>query len=147
MTPHELLSDLADQGIVFKVHEGSLKFHPKLSVTPDLLALIRQHKAALIKLLTGLPRWYEFHHAIIHAFANPSSREKIGPLWMTEPDGFGPCEFHETTIPGDCDHFGCDQYKDYSIQWGRSIRRDCANCGRFIQWQKWNPPPQEDRSR
>jgi hypothetical protein len=100
MTPHELLSDLANQGIVFKVHEGSLRFHPKSSVTTDLLAQIRQHKDALIKLLTGLPRWYEFHDAIAYAFANPSSREEIGPSWMTEPDGFGPCESLKPTTPG-----------------------------------------------
>ena len=147
MTAASLLANLTFRGVVLTKVDGDIQIQsPKGELTDNDIQIIKDHKPELIDLLTVPSRWGEYHDAIAHAFANPSTREEIGPLWMTEPDGFGPCEFHETTLPGDCDHCGSDQHKDYSIHGGRSIRRDCANCGRFIQWQKWNLP-QEDQPR
>ena len=36
-----------------------------------------------------------------------------------------------------CDRCGSDQFNDVPIHEGRSLRRDCAHCGRFIDFPKW----------
>ena len=153
MTPSELLCDLAERGIVLKADEGYLRYRPKASVTRDLEAMMREHKTELLTLLadSSIPtKWDQYADAIADAFANPSTREEIGPLWMTDPDGFRPCEFRSlgglcspprSTIrtPGVCDRCGSDQYTDILIHNGRSIRRDCSKCGRFLDFPRWNP--------
>jgi hypothetical protein len=48
----------------------------------------------------------------------------------------------EAKIPqGICDRCGSDEYVDTPIHNGRSLRRDCSQCGRFLSWPKWNPAP------
>ncbi len=141
MTPSDLLAGLAERGIVLDAHEGSLRFRPKSAVGPDLLALIRQHKGALLDLLAIPPRWDEYHDAIAWAFANPTTREEIGPHWMTDPDGWpGSRPRAAKPAPGICERCGSDQHKDFPIHGGRSIRRDCAQCGRTIGFSRWQPP-------
>ena len=36
-----------------------------------------------------------------------------------------------------CDRCGCSRMKDIPIHGGRSIRRDCARCGRFKNFSVW----------
>jgi hypothetical protein len=146
MTPSELLSDLTKLGIVLKAYEGCIKFHPKSAVTPDLMAMIRQHKTALLTLLAIPSRWDEYHDAIAHAFANPSTREAIGPLWMTDPDGW-PGSRSQAAKPtsGTCTRCGSDHFKDVPIHGGKSIRRDCAKCGKFLAFPKWSPKEDRDQ--
>jgi hypothetical protein len=36
-----------------------------------------------------------------------------------------------------CDRCGSTSYRDVPIHGGRSTRRDCGRCGRFIGWPRW----------
>ena len=36
-----------------------------------------------------------------------------------------------------CHRCGSSKYVDVSIHGGRSVRRDCARCGRFVTFPKW----------
>ena len=142
MNAVSLLADLTSRGVVLTEVDGDIRIEvSKGEITNADIQAIRQHKAEMIELLIARREMHQ--KAIAHAISHPSTREEIGLLWMTEPGGFVPCESHEPTIPGTCDRCGSDQYQDYAIHNGRSIRRDCAKCRRFIRWPKWDPS-QED---
>jgi hypothetical protein len=64
-----------------------------------------------------------------------------GDPWLSEASAT-----EAEIVQGACDKCGCIQYRDVPIHGSTSIRRDCASCSRFIRWQKWNPP-QEDQPR
>lgn len=132
MTSRQLLAVLMDNGITLSTRGGKLRFYPDSKVGPDLMALIKDHKTGLISLL------YEYRDAIQHAFSHPSAPSDIGPDWMTDdwPDPLVPAK----TVPGACDRCGSDQYEDFPIHGGQSIRRDCAQCGLTLGFSKWNPP-------
>jgi len=51
MTPAALLADLTARGVEFKVNGDKLRFRPVERLSPDEVETIRQHKAAIIKLL------------------------------------------------------------------------------------------------
>ena len=150
MTAASLLADLTSRGVVLTEVDGAVQVEAsKGEITGADLQAIRQHKVEMVELL--IARRVMYQQAIAHAFTNPSTREEIGPLWMTAPGGFGPCAPSSpgglcsppqpaTRPPGVCDRCWSDQHKDVPIHSGRSIRRDCAKCGKFIDFVKWNPP-------
>lgn len=37
-----------------------------------------------------------------------------------------------------CDRCGASDYLDITIHGGRSTRRDCGRCNRFMGWPRWN---------
>lgn len=37
-----------------------------------------------------------------------------------------------------CDRCGSTDYRDVTIHGGRSTRRDCGQCNRFMGWPKWD---------
>jgi hypothetical protein len=146
MTTTSLLADLKSRGVVLTQVDGDIQIQsPKGELTDDDILVIRDHKPELIDLLTVPSRWGEYHDAIAHAFAKPSTREEIGPLWMTDPDGWLVSIPWAKPTPGTCDRCGSDQHKDFPIHGGQSIRRDCAKCGRFISWPNWNPPQEPNQ--
>ena len=110
---------------------------PVGAITQINIEAIRQHEVELIELLADPSQWDEYHDAITHAFAHPTSRSDIGPDWMTDdwPDHLAPAK----PIPGACDRCGATKHKSIPIHDGRSIRRDCANCGRTHGFSEWNP--------
>lgn len=55
MTPATLLSELTARGVEFVADGDKLRFRPADQVMPDEVALIRQHKATLLKLLAPEP--------------------------------------------------------------------------------------------
>lgn len=72
MNPSDLLTQLQSLGLTVKTGQGgSLIVNPKALMTPELSALIRQHKAALVEALTPPPdpadvrEYYEERAAIL----------------------------------------------------------------------------------
>jgi len=93
MTTKSLLADLMSRGVELAQVDGNIQVQsPVGELTDTDIRVIRDHKPELIELLTIPSKWDQYHDAIAHAFANPSTREEIGPLWMTDPGGFGPCK-------------------------------------------------------
>ena len=143
-----LLADLTSRGAEITEVDGAVRVEAsKGEIMEADKQAIRQHKD---ELLAFLARRKMYQAAIANAFANPSSREEIGPLWMTAPGGFGPCESSSPgglcspprlppRPPGDCNSCGSDQYRDVAVHEGRSVRRDCAQCDKFIRFVIWNP--------
>jgi len=137
---------------------------PRAALTPDLLARLKTHKTDLLAMLRPAPEvappaatadipstWSDYQDsiaaAIQHAFDNPSSREDIGPLWMTAPGGWPAPPVATRGAPAKPAKPGCrcggTTWRDVPIHGGRSVRRDCGRCGRFLEWQQWNPPPEQ----
>jgi tubulysin polyketide synthase-like protein len=151
MTAAFLLTNLTSRGVVLTVAGEDIQVEaPSGELIPPDIEKIRSHKPELLRLLAAPSQWTDYSDAIAHAFANPSTREEIGPLWMTDPDGWdslgpvlhgGLCSPPRRAIhiPGICDRCGSDEIKDYPIHDGRSLRRDCSQCGKFIEFPKWNP--------
>jgi hypothetical protein len=142
MNAPTLLANLMSRGVTLSMSGNDIQVEaPTGELIPSDIEQIRRHKPELLNLITIPTRWNDYHDAITHAFANPSNREDIGPLWMTDPDGWpGSRPPAAKPAPGTCDRCGSDQHKDFPIHGGQSIRRDCAKCGRFISWPNWNPP-------
>jgi hypothetical protein len=147
MTTTSLLADLKSRGVVLTQVDGDIQIQsPKGELTDDDIQVIRDHKPELIDLLTVPSRWGEYHDAIADAFGNPSTREAIGPLWMTDPDGWpGSRPKAAKPTPGICPRCGSDQFKDVPIHGGKSIRRDCAKCSKFLAFPRWSPKEDRDQ--
>jgi len=108
------------------------------ALTTELAVMLRQHKRELVEALRA--RRQKYHEVIAYAFANPSTREDVGPDWMTDPEGWPGSKSHCEPAPDTCDRCGSDQHRDFPIHGGRSIRRDCGRCGRTLGFLKWQPP-------
>jgi hypothetical protein len=78
MTPRQVLAGLSDHHIRLRCSGDRLLASPRGNITPELAEIITANKDGLCGLLN------EYRDAIRDAFANPSTREDIGPLWMTD---------------------------------------------------------------
>ena len=151
MNAASLLDSLSSRGIVLTNLGGEIQAEaPRGTITDSDIEAIRQHKPKLLSLLAIPTSWGQYGDAIARAFAIPTPREEIGPLWMTDPDGWDLFEpdspgapraprQQTTRTPGICDRCGSDQHKDFPIHGGRSIRRDCGQCGRTLGFPQWQP--------
>jgi hypothetical protein len=147
MTAATLLAKLTSRGVVLTQVDGDIQVEtPKGRLTAIDIQIIKGHKSELLDLLEVPSCWDEYHDAIAHAFANPSTREAIGPLWLTDPDGWpGSRPKAAKPIPGICPRCGSDQFKDVPIHGGKSIRRDCAKCSKFLAFPRWSPKEDRDQ--
>ena len=84
---------------------------PQGALTPALVTRLKAHKAELLALLRPAP----------DAAPTPPVATSDAPSKPTEPV----CRCESTT------------WRDVPIHDGRSIRRDCARCGRFIDFSIW----------
>ena len=71
----------------------------------------------------------------------PQTVESEGVSDPTSTSGPLVSQQHLTTEPTEftCDRCDCTEYRDVPIHGGRSIRRDCAACGRTAGFPQWNP--------
>jgi hypothetical protein len=104
MTASELVTTLIARGVEFQAQGDRLRFRPAHALTPADFNRIRQHKAAILKLLRA--------EGLVHPAADPRPIEV-------------------------CDRCGSIEYMDTPIHEGRSVRRDCALCRRFMGWPRW----------
>jgi len=73
MTPVVFLADLIRQGFMLREEGGKLIVAPSSKLTPEQIALIKEHKAAIIELLATEEEWEESTTAIAEraALDNP----------------------------------------------------------------------------
>lgn len=81
---------------------------PHDALTPDLLDRLKAHKAELLAVLQSGP---------------------IADLTQAQP-------FSANRLSAVC-RCGSASWHDVPIHGGRSIRRDCGRCGRFIRFSLW----------
>jgi hypothetical protein len=106
MSAAQLLADLARLNVRLEVHGDRLRFHPRSAMTPELLDLMKAHKAELLVLL------------------RPKRRD-VAPRAAPPTQARPICRCGSTT------------WVDVPIHYGQSARRDCAACGRFIDFSRW----------
>ena len=92
MTAAKLIAQFNSLDIRLSVRDGNLQIDaPTGAVTPDLMSILREHKALLIEALSV----------------------------------------------AQCNVCGGSEFDDTPIHEGRSVRRDCRQCGRFHSWPVW----------
>jgi len=111
--PSELLADCDahDVRLVLAGNDNLMIDAPRNALTPDLLARLRAHKAELLALLRPMP----------DVAPAPPVAARDAPGKSTTPV----CRCGSTT------------WRDVPIHDGQSVRRDCAGCGRFIDFPVW----------
>jgi hypothetical protein len=204
-----LLDALRQRGVTLAVAGGDLRYHPKRAVDPATVALLKQHKAELVKLLeaeqqqppddpvqfalepppplgdrvAALLDKLHAHGCFIEALGDGRTFRsgcpncgKTAALDITEGEDGTPhirvacrcldplaalegleavplSEFRKPKTPPPprkpkrpdavC-RCGSTQWRDVPIHGGRSIRRDCARCGRFLGFPLWYGQPEGD---
>jgi hypothetical protein len=105
----ELLADCDARGIqLHPAGDGGLTIDaPQAALTPDIVARLKTHKAELLALLRPAP--------VVKAQPMPTVKPTAKPI----------CRCGSTT------------WRDVSIHNGQSVRRDCAGCGRFLDFPIW----------
>jgi hypothetical protein len=201
MNARILLDTLRQRGVTLAVVGDELRYHPKRAVDPATVALLKQHKAELIRLLEEQQRRQPDdadQHALelppplgdqltdlldrLHAHgckveplpdgqtfrADCPTCGRAAALDITEGEDGAPhtraacrcldpllalegleavslAEFRKPKTPPPrkpkrpdavC-RCGSTKWRDVPIHGGRSIRRDCARCGRFIAFPLW----------
>lgn len=110
-----LLAELIRLGIRLAAHGDRLRFHPRWAVTPDLADRLKAHKADLLEVLRPMAG-----DALV---ADVSMDEVIRIATPTPAKPVCRC--------------GSSESVDVPIHDGRSIRRDCGRCRRFIDFPVW----------
>ena len=63
---------------------------------------------------------------------------EVGPIPRFE---IASADVQPAGLLGECDRCGSTSYRDIAIHAGRSTRRDCGHCGRFIRFVLWYGRP------
>ncbi len=97
---------------------------PQDALTPGLIDQLKAHKSELLVLLTA-------DDTSAPVFRQPDSERKLEQTTTQMAE--------EPTDPDSprCLRCGSADYRDILIHEGRSGRRDCARCGRFIDFPMW----------
>lgn len=104
----ELLADCDTRGIRFAPAGDSLTIDaPQAALTPDILARLKAHKAELLALWRPAP--------VVQSQPAPTVKPMANPV----------CRCGSTT------------WRDVPIHDGQSVERECAGCGRFIDFPVW----------
>lgn len=115
MSAAELLMDLGRLGIRLEADGERLRYRPQSALTPDLLGRLKAHKGELLTLLLRASD-FDVDNAL-----NAEPAPIIDPATTTEQI----CR---------C---GSTMWRNVPIHDGRSVRRDCGRCGRFIEFPIW----------
>lgn len=109
MTAADLLAELGRRGIQVEAHGDRLRYRPRSAVTPELAQRLKSHKRELLAILGD-----------------------AGGVGGRNPAGLG-----VGSAQAVCSRCGSGSYVDVPIHGGRSLRRDCRRCGRFIAFVVW----------
>jgi len=111
MSPAELLMDLGRLGIRLEADGERLRYHPRSALTPDLMVRLKAHKPALLAMLRPTPA--------------------AGPAL--------PVATRDATVKSAKPVCRCGSrtWRDVPVRGGKSVRRDCGRCGRFLDFPVW----------
>jgi hypothetical protein len=140
MSAAELLMDLGRQGIRLEADGERLRFHPRSALTPDLLGRLKAHKGELLTLLRDASN-FDIDSAP-NAEPTPITEKRTHRM---PPELRGRVKatldtcpiIDPTTTTEQICRCGSITWRDVPIHDGRSVRRDCGRCGRFIDFPIW----------
>jgi hypothetical protein len=139
MSTAVLLSELRQLGIKLETRGSRLRYFPKSGLTPALIERVKAHKSELIDLVTGDNQKSE---QVVDGGFRPTVVTRDGKVRIvTDVE----TDFYNSLIElknkpsvkwqrGSCRH---SKFQDIPIHGGQSTRRDCARCGRFIEFPIW----------
>ena len=123
---------------------ASLRYRPKSKVTDDLKERLEQYKGELLAMLLREEQPFDPNDADDLWQATLDQLERDSDIPADVLEGLRAAEVHwehaprpEAVEPWQC-RCGSQEYIDVPIHNGRSTRRDCAQCGKFIDFVKWN---------
>ena len=133
MTPSEITQLATELGVTLTARPaGMLAARPVAAVTPELADQLRRHKPAV---------W----HALIEAQTwSRITRPGGGTIWLRRGTEHHTADLDITSPEPPADAIcrcGSSTYTDLEIHGGSSTRRDCARCGRFLQFVQWHETP------
>src|SRR5262245_17574403 len=114
MRAAELLTELGRLGIRLQADGDKLRYPPTPAQPPDFHTRMKGHKGELLKRLRQ-PSGFDVDNV-------PDTE----PAPIIDPG--------TTKVVCRC---GSTTWRDVTIHVGRSVRRDCARCGRFIEFPVW----------
>jgi hypothetical protein len=125
--PDELLEAMAAldaAGGRMRVVDGRLRVEVDLELPDSVWEVFKSHRDHLVAMLAGdRPIWPEA--------GPPIWRDRPGDLeLLPAPDGVDRCDRCRST-----------ETVEQTIHGGRSVRLDCAACGRFRKFVVWNGDP------
>jgi len=144
----DLMTECEAHGIRLAMAEGgglAIDF-TKDTPSPDLLARLKAHKAELLAILRPPMLAPEVWRAVLDRLhGDPlfppyvmDGLRTADVRWSYEPTSGPPTPEPDTAKPTKpvC-RCGSTTWRDVPIHGGRSTRRDCARCGRFIEFPVW----------
>jgi hypothetical protein len=124
-----LLATVAELGGSVALDGDSLLLTTSSPAPPELLAAMREHKPELVALLR-----------IGQAAGDQPPPGPTPPDPVAPPPPPTPPPHAGPPTPR-CPQCGSCETRDVAIHSGRSVRRDCAQCGRFISFPVWHGEP------
>jgi hypothetical protein len=150
MTVTEVMIDLRDRGIQLEAHGDRLRYSPKEAMTLELAERVNTHKPVLLAILTAndvsaAVLWQaaldllegdpDFPTAILADYRRASVHWEFERTVGDHASGLsGGAIDHDAQ---QCDKCGSTDFRDTLVHEGCSARRDCAQCGRFIDFPRW----------
>jgi len=112
MSAARLLNELSRLGVCLEVIDDKLRYSPKSIVPTTLVNEIRVYKGDLL--------------AALKSCALEADKYRTEPAVASAPEARRLCP-----------RCGAKQSRDVPIHGGRSVRRDCAKCQRFLEFPVW----------
>ena len=156
MTANQLWDAVARLGIQLEASGDKLRFYPQSAVTAELLAQLQDHKMALLTRLreprgpcpacgiATLSRLWDGPVACPGCTTINPSDVTQSLMSGGAPTGFvdnavgqQSCEAQSEVSVARCTRCGSRKFRDVDIHNGQSLRRDCAQCGRFLDFPLW----------
>jgi hypothetical protein len=146
----DLMSGLREHGILSEAHGDRLRYSPKAAMTPELAERVKTHKPVLLAILTAndvsaAVLWQaaldllegdpDFPTAILADYRRASVHWEFERTVGDHASGLsGGAIEHDAP---QCDKCGSTDFRDTLVHEGCSARRECALCGRLIDFQSW----------
>ncbi len=125
----QLLADLNARGIKLAPHGDRLRFSPRGAMTPELAERLRTHKVEVLAHLAGEDPKVEDVPVEDNALEdNPVEDPAVSEEGAPQPEAVCRCGSVEVR----------DVVLLHPPHHGRSTRRDCARCGRFLGFGRWH---------
>jgi len=126
MSASTLMANLATQGIRLEARGDRLCYRPRQAMTPELVQQVKAHKAELLTFLATA----DMPETTLEAF-QAFDRDPTKAV-----DAIKNSTVKDSTA-AQCGRCHSTEYRDTPIHNGQSVRRDCAECGRFIDFPQW----------
>jgi hypothetical protein len=152
MNTKNLIADLIARGVQFHVDGDKLRFRPLDRLTSNDVVHLRQHKAGILEVLRLKGREArlidpdrDYAGADCASASRPHQDKDQSPAGASSPTVTHREYSQSGSLLQTCDRCGSTEYRDVPIHGGRSTRRDCASCSRFLGWPKWYDAPASNR--